>query len=472
MRGRAMPISAGGGTPTAFQSYKLADASSSNGQSIVPGGFAAAGDDNEFVAATLTNGVDASAVGAMGYVEWTIKDALGADLSSISEIELLSALCQFLDARLPTGARIGVALTVGGMAAPDQGIVAGYQGTDTGVQSWHTVFTTSWVAASVGGANDKLARTAQLQVLRGNALTSTRISSSLRLADDDPSKLAATTSPGTLAAGGAFTKIALLFGTTGALGAAVNVTAAVKSFLLGLSAISGIARRSRAAPTIRKPSSGSYGIVLLGHSMAHATVVGNQASTAVNAGFTYWNLGTSDANWDAGSSPGHSLSAKLLDDVDAIVGNTGGYLVRRSASGAQLAATSVADGHLGDAEYDVADQSLADPDLVVVWYGANDANGTEQQSLDYLTALRRFIRLIRDQWPNAVIVLPSEHASSGYTYLPNIEAAKVTVSSEFDHVYHVIYDYQTAGQAADGIHPNADGYDAIGAGIAAFVEAL
>lgn len=457
----------------AWSTYAYADAVDEDGKTICPGGFSANATHTGFSDVTLVSGVNASAVGSMAYIEWTLKDAHAAALADVSEIELISAIVQFIGDKLPDGARIGIAFTVGGMGATTKGIAAGIQGTSNGVVPWHSGFAASWSAVATGGAADKASTTGQLQVLRGNSLTQVRLSSSIRQVDGYQSKQAATTSPLTSTAGGRYDRIALVVGNTAALGASEDITAGIKSVLQNLAAISGMPRQTRAAPQPRHPSEGSYGVVFNGHSMAASTVVGSQAGTTVNAGWQYFNTdGLEDATWDALSSPGHSLSAALLDGLSAISGNTGGYIARRASSGAQLAATSVADQHFGDSIYDVADNSLDHPDAVILWYGANDANSTEEQANDYLPALRRHIEQIRERWPNCAIFLPSEHTTAGYAYLATIEAAKDTVAGEYDHVYHVTYDYQTAGQSADAIHPDAAGYEAIGLGLAAYIAAL
>lgn len=465
----------GGGTASAWQRYALADAVDSDGQSIVPGGFTANAEETGFIEATMATGVNAAAITAMAYVEWELSDAEAAALASLRDTDIVGLMVQFLGAKLPDGARIGIALTVGGMAAATKGIAGGIYGSANGVVPWHAAFASAWSTPAAGGAADKLATCGQLQVLHGNSNTNLRISTSIRLTDDEISKQAATTTPLTSAAGGDFDRVALLIGNTASQASALSVVCGIKTFLKRVSSIAHASRLSSIpTPVIRRPSDGDYGVLFMGHSMAHSTVVGNQAGGAVTAGYTYYNLdGLADATWDALSSPGHSLSAALLDGLAAISGNTGGYLVRRAASGAQLAATTVADEHLGGGVYDVADNGLDDPDVVVIWYGANDANGTEQQAIDYLPALRREIEMIRERYPNAIIIMPSEHTTAGYAYLAShIEAAKDTVEAEYDHVYHVVYDYQTAGQSADVIHPDADGHDAIGAGIATFLSTL
>lgn len=476
-RKRRGAVAGASGTDSVYQRYELADAVDSDGRTIMPGGFTASTDEVGFMGGDMATGVNAATIPAMAYVEWELLDAEGAALADVREIDILSALVQFLGAQLPTGARIGVALTVGGMAAATKGIAGGIQGSSNGVVAWHAAFAAAWSAPAVGSAADYLATTGQLQTLRGNSNTNLRISTSLRLPDDEPSKDgSATTTPLTSSAGGPFDRIALLIGNTAAQGAVLSVMAGIKSFLRRISEITHMSRLSSIpAPAVRLPSDGYYGVVCNGHSMMYSTVVGNQAGTAVNASWEYYNLdGLTDATWDLLSSPGHSICAVLADEIAALNGGAGGYIVRRAASGAALAATTVADGHLGASIYDVENNGLNPPDLVILWYGANDSNGTEQQSLDYEDALRRHVSMIRERYPNAIIVLPSEHTTTPgtYVYLANIEAAKVTIAAEFEHVYHVIYDYQTAGESADGIHPNADGYDAIAANIVAFLETI
>lgn len=461
-------IASSGSSVTATATkFLFADITSSDDPNSLLTASAAGGDTNDAVVASLAGSVAAATVPTFAYFEWDLKDVFGDALPSISQADILQIIAQLHDDYLPTDAIIGVALTLGGMAAPDQGVWAGLINVSGSLFAAHSTYVSSWAALSIASTAENLARAAHGQALQANGLSTLRFSCHPRDAANEVSRTNATaTSPATAGAGGDWTKIAITFGAAGTgLASAADITAAAKLIALDLRELSGIDRYTLPTPSVSTPAAGNYNVMFIGHSMS----VGTQADTdyggnAIASGgiagtWAVYDGGSTIATWPTGG-PECSLMPYFLEYLED-EGVTGGSLVRSGTSGATLGSTAVSEGHLVQAFANFTTLGV-EPDVVLIWYGANDAQ-TDEADL-YLPRLRATVKIIRHQYPDAIIILLGERTDTPASYpeLSEIEAHKATVASEFANVYTTSATSPSNIGMADGIHPSSNyggGYD-------------
>lgn len=475
----------GGGAGAAsvpWQTYAYADRSTQDLKTLLSG-VSATGDDGEGVEFTVADAVAATTVGAMAYIEWEALDVFG-DAAAASSGELTRAVVQMLDGFIPEGLRLGVALTVGPIAAATAGLAVGLQhhAPNDSIYAWESRLAGTWSTINTAPIPDNQARGCVLAATRDESTNRARVSAIPFDFDGYESTVAGGTTsvPSTNAdADGDYTHVSLLVGTSAALAADAVVRACVKTLIANLRDTQGFARKT--APTVvpRLPSDGAYRILVVGHSYANAynassALSGAATSTGLTNTWTIRDAGVTITTWPvAGVSPNVGFIGYMLDQFDAVVGNTGGVLVRRAQNGDALGNLSetyfpmMGDAQIADCQAVGVDEF----DLVVVYAGTNDANNAGDTGR-YPDRLRRYIEFIRDHSPHAVIVIPAEEPDVGtFALIATIEAAKATVAAEYEHVYHLT-SVAGYGQLDASGHPSDAGHSTIADAIVDLVLGL
>lgn len=472
----------GGSVQVPWQTYEYADRSAQDLKTLLSG-VVATGDDGEGVEFTVASGVSATTVGAMAYIEWSALDVFG-DAAAASSAELTRAVVQMLDGFIPEGLRLGVALTVGPIASATVGLAAGLQhhAANDSIYAWESRLAGTWAVINTAPIPDNQARGCVLAASRDEATNRARVSAIPFDFDGYESTVAGGTTsvPSTNAdADGDYTHVSLLVGTSAALASSAVVRTAVKTLIANMRDTQGFARKAPPTVVPRLPSDGAYRILVVGHSYANAynassALSGAATSTGLAHVWTIRDAGTTITTWPvAGTSPNVGFIGYMLDQFDAVIGNTGGVLVRRAQNGDAL-------GNLGETYFPMmGDAQIADCqavgvdeyDLVIVYAGTNDANDAGDTGR-YPDRLRRYIRFIRDHSPNAVIVIPAEEPNvASFPLIATIEAAKTTVAAEFEHVYHLT-SVAGYGQLDASGHPSDAGHATIADEIVALVLSL
>jgi lysophospholipase L1-like esterase len=474
MRAR-FPVGGGGGGGGAggatWQTYAYADSTAEDLKTLLSA-VSATGDDGEGIEFTVADAVAATTVGAMAYIEWPMLDLFGA-AAAASSAELVRAVVQMLDGTIPEGLRIGVAVTVGPIASATVGLAVGLQhhAPNDSIYAWESRLASTWAAINTAPIPDNQARGCVLAASRDESTNRAKVSAIPFDFDGYESSIAGGTTsvPSTNAdADGDYTHISLLVGTSAALAADTVVRACVKSLVANLRDTTGFARK--AAPTVvpRLPSDGAYRILVVGHSYVNAfnassALSGQATSTGLTNSWTIRDDGATITTWPtAGVSPNVGFIGYMLDQFDAVSGNTGGVMVRRAQNGdalgdlAELYFPMMGDAQIADCQAVGVDEF----DLVIVYAGTNDA-GDAGDTGRYPDRLRRYIEFIRDHSPHAVIIVPMEEPDSGtFTLIATIEAAKATVCAEYEHVYHLT-SVAGYGQLDSSGHPSDAGHSTI-----------
>lgn len=201
-------------------------------------------------------------------------------------------------------------------------------------------------------------------------------------------------------------------------------------------------------------------IAVIGHSMGNGTVTdGTWSGAAVQGGWTLRTAGANAANYPTGNSPGQGMLPYLVEEAIAQGAVSGDrYIIRRATNGATLGSTT--DANIAGLRDDVAALGVGDPDVICVWLGANDAQDTtERDQYTASTGLERVVRLLREEFPDSVILLMGERTSDSgqYPHIADgtIEAEKQSLAAAFPYVRYVD---PTSVDLADAIHPSAAGY--------------
>lgn len=186
--------------------------------------------------------------------------------------------------------------------------------------------------------------------------------------------------------------------------------------------------------------------------MARGTVAGSYDGAATQSGWTIRLEGSTITNWPATTC---GMKPALVDEAiagGAVSGNR--CLVCRSTPGSSIGAAQ--DTLIAGMRDDFDALGLGDPDAVAWWLGANDV-----QDADELAALvagfPRIVKLLRDEFPGAVIVLPGEKTSNPalYPFLAEANALKQAIAAAYPFVYYVAPGAMTL---FDAIHPDGPGY--------------
>ena len=433
--------------------------------SLLVGAPTAAGDLGEAITVTLDDAVIADAPAEMAFREWELVDPYGDPLDYIETSDVLQALVQMYGPTLPLGARVGAALTVSGVSGTGAGAYVGLRRDAAGLVAEHSYRSSTTWSSWASGQPNSLTRTAVMQLMQGNSAVGGRISVSTRDASGRPSRIAsATTNPASANISGRHTRIALLWGTTTTgLAADADVTAALKLFALQGGAAPGTERDALAAPSpISVPTETTIDIGVIGHSIAVGTVLDSvHAGNPLPSGWTLTDNGAAVTDWPSGTGGRHcSILPYLVDELGALSA-TGGQIVRRATTGQDLGQSSNADVQLNDLVADFAALGTT-PDLLFVWYGANDAQSVAEADA-YEVRLAEWQTILHEIWPDTIVVLMGERTASSTSWPQiadgTIEAARATVAGGLGSWLHVPPD-GTTWTLSDGIHLNQAGFQA------------
>lgn len=380
---------------------------------------------------------DATSIGG-AYVEWLIEDLLGTVGPQFNAQDLSRFAVFFHDmVALPVATYAAVVTTAGGVAdIGNAGCYAMVEQQTLGSRAAHSFNAgagAGW-AARVAGTEDSLARGAVLQVVQGNSTSNWRINAAALCADGDISLVSGSgTAPSTGNAGadGRHTHIAIVVGWNAAAGA-VNgseVTVSLRELHAALRAIKTM-RRVPEPPDPAAPGAPISRIILLGDSNSEGTEAGPFSGVAVEAGWVVREDGVNQANYMAGPAPSYGGIPYYIQRAIAAGATSGSrWIARRSLNGQALTATF--DTQIRDIQSDVTALGGGDPHLIVIRIGANDAQDATEAAL-FKHAYRRMILVLRDIYPNAIIVLTDERTTDNvvYQYLGTVNAHKAAVNLE------------------------------------------
>jgi lysophospholipase L1-like esterase len=302
---------------------------------------------------------------------------------------------------------------------------------------------------------------AQLQLIMGTAGTQARLSGIAVDASGNP--LGGTnfgTTPASVTGQADYDRGFIGVGwATGVGGTPANIDIGVSMLLLRPREVAGFRPFDLGAPT-SAPATYSK-ILQITHSMGNGTVTDpTWSNVAPPAGWTFYEDSTPTTPFPAGTTPAVGPTAYLMLEADAFARPATGtkWLIRCSTNGRAMGATGF-DLDVGDAITAVAARG-EDPDLIVLWMGANDAQSADEYALySGVHGLIRIVRMLRYEYPSAVIVLMGERTSDAGTYPyiadGSIEAHKQAVAAQFPYVYYVS---AAAVSLTDAIHPSAVGY--------------
>lgn len=484
MRGATGGGGVGAGGSSAFQFYRLADIVDSDQKTLVSGTPAATGDDDEGIEFVAEDGVAATTVGAMSFWEWDLVDWLGEELDSVTAADLVRVLVQHLDAILPLGLRIGVALTDLGMGnSPQAGFAVGIQhhAANSSYYAWFsTLVAGTWAAVSTATQPDPLTRGVEGVVVRDTVAGRLRVgaipydATGLQLPRTTTSNLNGTTA----AADGTYTRIALLVGTSANLAAPATVRAAIKSLLARVQEIPRILRKAPPTVVPRFPSDGAFHLGVAGDSYAVAfnagsALSGQATSTGLAETWAIRFAGATITTWPTSTvgAPNVGMVGYLLPLFEAWSGNTGGVVIRRGTSGDAIGdLTEEYDPDLGGIlNADCVALGTNRLDAFVLFCGTNDASSAGDTAR-FPDRLRRYIEMVRDHSPHCVIYVPVTTPDVGtFPHIATVEAAKATVCAEYEHVYHIDCAYDSGDTSG---HPTDAGHEDIAIAIDAHLQGL
>lgn len=400
---------------------------------------------------------------AMALWEFPIKDLLGRALDDADDLDLGDILCMSVwasTAVAPTDVILACGLAAGAVDATDVGVAAAVQASAGNWLAHHTGATgTVWAAWTAATAASALTVGAQLQVIMGTAGTQTRTSAAGLDASGSPLGAANIgTAPGTNTSQADYDRAFVGLGwATGVGGTAQDIDIGVSALLLRPREVAGWRPFDIGAPTAA-PATYSK-ILQITHSMGNGTVSDpTWSGVAVPANWDFFEITTNTDPFPVGTTPAVGPVPYLMAESDAFVRPATGtrWVVRCSTNGRAMGGTGF-DVDVGNAIGAVAARGV-DPDLIVLWMGANDAQ-TAAERLLYtgVHGLRRIIQMCRYEWPNAVIALLGETTSDvgSYPELATINTHKQALAAEHPYVYYV--DAEGIGKA-DSIHPNVAGY--------------
>jgi hypothetical protein len=186
--------------------------------------------------------------------------------------------------------------------------------------------------------------------------------------------------------------------------------------------------------------------------MARGTVAGSYDGAVVPSGWTARLEGSNVANWPATTC---GMKPALVDEAIAGGASSGSRcIVCRSTPGSSIGTQQ--DTNIALLRDDFVTLGLGAPDVVIWWLGANDAQDAAELAA-YTAGLIRIARLLRFEFPAAVLVFPGERTSdpSSYPFLAEINAVKQAVAAAIPFTYYV----DAAGMSLfDAIHPDGTGY--------------
>lgn len=452
----------------AAQTYTLADALTTGDPNAIRTGVpVAAGYRLEQVSVTLTGTGTArlpsnTDIGGT-YVEWRARDTAGneIDLDQLDASTIVAWLNN-TSGLLPDDSYVAVAATAGGVATiTNSGVVVGIR--RTAGASANDAFvcgnagTAGWSAALVAGTPDALVRGVALKTL----MSSTNTNAFRQVIPLDASGLRSAisgSSPIAPAANiyntGPYTHLALVFGHSGTGGAASKtISASLRTFAQAFAKTEDYAPRLDLPPFVRPAV--FRRVLEIGDSNTNSTTVDAvRQGTAVQTGWTVRTNGANTATYETTNSPGVGKVPWFIDALIArgvVDGNR--WYARRGTNGGKTTFPGTVHGQMVSARADVA--ALGDtPDLVIINLGANDAKADSQVAANkYPENIERLVRLVLEEWPNALVCLVKERTrtgdEAGYPFFGQIyDAIDVTQAAHDDRV--VVVDSRTIPNGAGG----------------------
>lgn len=402
---------------------------------------------------------------SMALFEFSLKDVLGRSLDDADDLDLGDVISLSVWASsvvAPTDVILCCGLAAGAVDNTDVG-VATFLVASSG--SWNVQHSSAtggaWAAKTAATQTSNLCKGAQLQLIMGTAGTQSRLSGIAMDASVNPlSGANFGTTPASVTSQADYDRGYIGVGwATGVGGTPADLDIGVSALLLRPREVAGFHPFDLPAPA-GAPATYSK-ILLIAHSMGNGTVTDpTYSGAAVQTGWDLFEHTTSTDPYPAGTSPAVGMTAHLVDEAIAFARPaSAGWLVREATNGMKLGDTG-ADLRVGDSFQATAARG-ADPDLIILWYGANDAQDAAELAFytNRAHGLERLVKMLRYEYPDAVIVLPGERTTDAVVYEfiadGSINAEKQRIAAIYPYVYYV----DAAGIAlTDSIHPSAAGY--------------
>lgn len=182
------------------------------------------------------------------------------------------------------------------------------------------------------------------------------------------------------------------------------------------------------------------------------------SGAAVQSGWTLRTAGATLTNYPTGNSPGQGMLPYLVEeatDQGAIDGDR--YIIRRATNGITLVNPGT-DTNLAGIRDDVTALGMGDPDALIIWLLANDAQTqAEYDAVVADTGLLRTVLVARAEFPNTPIFLMGEETGDEgvYPFLAALNMHKQAVAAVVPFVRYVPI---VGVDRTDDIHPSAVGY--------------
>jgi hypothetical protein len=391
------------------------------------------------------------------YCEWDIVDIYG-NPATIGAEDLNNCALYFHDADImPTGTYAYLYAVAGsGGTLGDSGVYAGIEHNGSGQRAVVAINAgagAGWGARTLA-TEDPLGRGVRPHLQSGNTTSNIRVGAVLLTADGGRSYVsAAGPAPvsGNGMTDGRFSRIGIAAGwqTAGGVDGS-KLTLNLKAMLADLRTIPNW-RRTVSFPAPVAPSLPIHRWAILGDSNGNGTTVGPFSGTAVPAGWTFRDQGVNLANYPAGTSPACGMVPYL---INAGAGSGDRYVIRRSENAKDFQ-TAAFDTQINGLVADVNTLAMGDPEVIVIVMAANDSQSLAE-TIKFKSELKRVLQLLRDYFPDAIIVLPNERTTDGgvggvYEFLTTNNAAKLTVISELG-LQRVGVAVDETADLADAIH--------------------
>lgn len=405
---------------------------------------------------------------AMALFGFSLKDLLGRSIDDSDDLDLGDIVCLSVwstSAVAPTDVILCCGLAAGAVDNTDVGVAVFLVASAGSWNVQHSSATgTTWAAKSAATQTSALCVGAQLQLIMGTAGTQSRLSGIALDASGNP--LTGTnfgTTPASVTTQENYDRGFVGVGwATGTGGTPADFDVGISAFLLRPREVAGFRPFDIGAPSAA-PATYSK-ILLIGHSMGNGTVTSaTWSGAAVQANWDFYEDTVSTDPYPAGTTPGVGMVPYLIEESNAFTRPATGtrWVARCATNGRAMGATGF-DVDAGDAFTSIAARG-ADPDLIILWMGANDAQtAAEYELYSGVNGLIRIVRMLRYEYPNAVLVIMGERTTDSgvYPYIADgsIEAHKQAVAAQFPYTYYVSATSPSNVALADTIHPSDAGY--------------
>jgi lysophospholipase L1-like esterase len=399
---------------------------------------------------------------AMAIWEFSLVDLFGDTINDADDFDLADLFRAFVFAdttAAPDDVIIAVGFSAGAVNTTNVGCCAAIQAAAGRWLAHHGSNAGAGWSLTAASADSALTRGAMVQAVQGTGVSQARINAVPVDATGEPISTANTSSsPSTVTSQAGYDRLFVGIGWatgSGGTGAAQDVGAS--ALLLRLQEVPEIVPFELPSPSafpavVRR-------IAVLGHSMARCTVATSDDGAAIPAGWTVRLEGANVANWPATST---GIKADLV--AAAIAGGAVSgdrYLICRSTPGSSIGAQQ--DGHLAGVRDDVATLGLGDPDALIIWIGANDAqDAAEFAQISATTGFERLVRLARHEFPNTPIYLLGERTTDAGTYPyvddGQLDAERQAIATAIPYVRFVSATSPSGITLTDAIHPDDAGY--------------